>query len=1086
MFLYKGKLKLFDHSYSKKLSKMIQEEYEIGIKPSNHKNISYKLEKFLILSGVSDVLDIINSILSLIESIFYVISTYTFPEVSSSQITINKNIQQSEIIFLVYFMAHFALRFYCSQNKILFLLNIVNFIDLASSICLILAQQDFSQDQSSQYFFRMFRIFRLGYLARLEHIVQKKTEERMRLLYRIIINSVTILFIVMAVFLELENNNIRENYEPRELLAMLTVSDILKFHDVVYYMIISISTVGFGDITPISNPGKIVICLLIAFAIPYLEIIRSEIEKIFSLTSTYSLKKYKKKKSHLFLIGNCGPESYETCLQELYNEDHGDIDFDTIIMQLKSDEKMLKMLNNKKYKDKIIYLEGDVFNNQDLERAKAYDSECVIILANKLNNQKNEDLDNIFKAIALQKNAIKNVNSNIRIYIQLLQPESKETYHNSLSNFNEETSQIICLEELKLQILGKSCHCQGINTIITALTTSEKPSINIVKEIPYYSDWMEEYLNGLENEIYKIKIRCEYLHNLTFNDLVKIIYELTNFIVIGTDVIFQGVKPFVCLNPANYLFSPFDHSIYLLASKQPNESEINQLLENYLESHKKGIIKSNIKMVKVKRLKVSEWVNLNRDYERIKKGGDEEDKDNDKNNKMNYFKNKILENKLKININNRNNENNFINIRNFFIQIRPRTQTESENFSVELLENHIIICGLNPNIKHMIIPLRSKSNSKIFPILIIDQNEHIPSQIWTEIQYFPDIYYMKGDLKNKEYIIKAGVGNALAVIILAKYNSNNYEQPDMLDMNSIFIYSAIKRMYNKALVIADLISVNSIDLLLRKSENLEKYGFWLNQAFSSGELYINNMLDTLICQAFYNPYIVNIISQLILGESSFKFPEEIMNKLNRDKLLKSSLNLYKVKELMENYKFESNDNNDNSIEKNKISFNLLFQYLLDKNILPIGILRNFDGIHKFVFLAPEESTEINIEKDEIYVLSSKEVSGLENINKDYYEKYSIELIEKTNARFNELTEKMEKDNKEMHHKLKKDINIKELIHITRTSLRDNFIKVNKKVEEKIMKTVETDFRNNTDAIKEDSNEINIDDSEYNENSASNK
>ena len=39
----------------------------------------------------------------LIESIFYVISTYTFPEVSSLQITINKNIQQSEIIFLVYF-----------------------------------------------------------------------------------------------------------------------------------------------------------------------------------------------------------------------------------------------------------------------------------------------------------------------------------------------------------------------------------------------------------------------------------------------------------------------------------------------------------------------------------------------------------------------------------------------------------------------------------------------------------------------------------------------------------------------------------------------------------------------------------------------------------------------------------------------------------------------------------------------------------------------------------------------------------------------------------------------------------------------
>ena len=764
MFLYKGKLKLFDHSYSKKLSKMIQEEYEIGIKPSNHKNISYKLEKFLILSGVSDVLDIINSILSLIESIFYVISTYTFPEVSSSQITINKNIQQSEIIFLVYFIAHFALRFYCSQNKILFLLNIVNFIDLASSICLILAQQDFSQDQSSQYFFRMFRIFRLGYLARLEHIVQKKTEERMRLLYRIIINSVTILFIVMAVFLELENNNIRENYEPRELLAMLTVSDILKFHDVVYYMIISISTVGFGDITPISNPGKIVICLLIAFAIPYLEIIRSEIEKIFSLTSTYSLKKYKKKKSHLFLIGNCGPESYETCLQELYNEDHGDIDFDTIIMQLKSDDRMIKMINKSKYKKNIHYLEGDALNHSDLERAGAYDSDCVIILANQLNNQREEDFNNILKAMAIQNNVIKNLKNDMHIYIQLIQPESKEIYYTSLSNLNEQGPQIICLEELKLQILGKSCHCRGINTIITALTTSEKPSMNTIKEASTYSEWMEEYLKGLENEIYRIKIKCEYLYNMTFMDLVKIIYDLTNFIVIGTDVIYKDIKPFVCLNPYNYQFSPFDHLVYLLASKQPNEVEINQLIENYLESNKKGIIKNNKKMVKIRRLKISYWAHLNRNYEPIvKKDGDEQQKEgeeNDINDKAadiidnKYFQNQILKNKLNTHSKNKFQELNYINKRNFITKLKPRTQSESEYFSSELLEKHIIICGLNPNIKHMIIPLRSKSNSKIFPILIIDQNEHIPSQIWTEIQYFPDIYYMKGDLKNKEYIIK--------------------------------------------------------------------------------------------------------------------------------------------------------------------------------------------------------------------------------------------------------------------------------------------------------------------------------------------
>ena len=626
-----------------------------------------------------------------------------------------------------------------------------------------------------------------------------------------------------------------------------------------------------------------------------------------------------------------------------------------------------------------------------------------------------------------------------------------------------------------MQILGKSCHCRGINTIITALTTSEKPSMNIVKENSTYSDWMEEYLKGLENEIYRIKIKCEYLYNLTFMDLVKIIYELTNFIVIGTDVVYKDIKPFVCLNPSNYQFSPFDHLVYLLASKQPNEVEINQLIDNYLECNKKGIVKNNKKMVKIRRLKISYWANLNHNYEPIiKKDWDEEQTDKDIDNNQTedimdtkYFQNKILFNKLNNNSKNRMQEYNYINKRNFITKIKPRTQSESEYFSTELLENHIIICGLNPNIKHMIMPLRSKSNVKIFPILIIDQNEHIPSQIWTEIQYFPDIYYMKGDLRKQEYLIRAGVANALAVIILAKYN-NEYELPGMLDINSIFIYNSIKRIYNKTLIIADLISVNSIELLSQKSEDLEKYGFWLNQAFISGELYINSMLDTLICQAFYNPYIVNIITQLMLGESAFKFPEETTNVLNKDKLLKSSLNLYKIKELLEKYKYE---NIEGIIETNKISFKLLFEFLIDKNKVPIGILRNLDGVHKFVYLAPDVDKLIDIEKDEVYIISSEESTGLDDRNKNYSEKYSIDLIEKSNAMLNDLAEKIKKDMEEVNYKLQKELNVKELISITREQLQNEFISVHEKEMEKIIRDIPTELKKNNEEIKEDSNEI---------------
>ena len=149
------------------------------------------------------------------------------------------------------------------------------------------------------------------------------------------------------------------------------------------------------------------------------------------------------------------------------------------------------------------------------------------------------------------------------------------------------------MEEIKLQMLGKSCICPGINTIIAALITSQKPCLEEVNLLPEYFDWYGEYLEGLGTEIYTIKIRAELVHNMTFIDLVKLIYDLTGFTAIGIDVIFEDLKPFVCLNPYSYTLSPFNHLVYLLAFRQPDEKEINELLENYLESQRKGTIENN-------------------------------------------------------------------------------------------------------------------------------------------------------------------------------------------------------------------------------------------------------------------------------------------------------------------------------------------------------------------------------------------------------------------------------------------------------------------------------------------------------------
>jgi hypothetical protein len=294
MFVYKGKAKIFDHSYSKELSLTIHQSYEIGIKPLNHKNISYILEKFIIQSGIGDILDLINGILSILEGIFYVISTYTFPEVSYKQENINKIINIIETIFLIYFIIHYALRLYCSQNKIIFFFNFLNLIDITSSIFLILSNQEFAKNNNYGYFFRTFRMFRISYICKLQYVVQRRTNEQIRHLFYLGSVLSSIIFSSVAIILEFENYNFRKNLEARELRKISSSTDHLNFHDVFYFIFVTLTTIGFGDIAPQSLWGRISIIVSVGIIIAVLPSMFSNISLQFSLNSKYSLMKYEK------------------------------------------------------------------------------------------------------------------------------------------------------------------------------------------------------------------------------------------------------------------------------------------------------------------------------------------------------------------------------------------------------------------------------------------------------------------------------------------------------------------------------------------------------------------------------------------------------------------------------------------------------------------------------------------------------------------------------------------------------------------------------------------------------------------------
>ena len=210
----------------------------------------------------------------------------------------------------------------------------------------------------------------------------------------------------------------------------------------------------------------------------------------------------------------------------------------------------------------------------------------------------------------------------------------------------------------------------------------------------------------------------------------------------------------------------------------------------------------------------------------------------------------------------------------------------------------------------------------------------------------------------------------------------------------------------------------------------------------------------------------------MLGESSFTFPESTLRRLDKLKYLKSSLNLYKVKELLEKYKFNQ------EINSNKITFKTLFEFLIEKKIILLGIFRapTASISQKYVFLAPSKETIVNTEKDEVYVISSEEEQDLEEQKKNL-KQYDMTLIEKTNKVFREMSDMARKNVDDIINNLREEFNVKNVVGVTRNSLRNQFCLAYQKKEEEVIKLAKEEFNKQNVEIKEDSSEAENDDSD---------
>ena len=230
----------------------------------------------------------------------------------------------------------------------------------------------------------------------------------------------------------------------------------------------------------------------------------------------------------------------------------------------------------------MIYLAGDPFDDEDLDRGQLHQAQSCILLTNK--NSKNsldEDYKNILTALQIKKyvynrnkNAKDQSKQNIKLIIQLIKPESKYLYFKSL-NLSPIHDQLIIVEEIKMNLLAKSCFAPGLIACMSNLSASA--STDGLDLESKGKEWLKEYASGIGHEIYRVQINeADFFstHPLSFKKIADISFTEFNAVIFALEIEIKNKnKSIVRLNPTNFLFKDWTHFNYYLYIICEDESQ---------------------------------------------------------------------------------------------------------------------------------------------------------------------------------------------------------------------------------------------------------------------------------------------------------------------------------------------------------------------------------------------------------------------------------------------------------------------------------------------------------------------------------
>ncbi|XP_051174208.1 calcium-activated potassium channel slowpoke isoform X26 [Leptopilina boulardi] len=425
------------------------------------------------------ILVVLVFILSIASLIIYFIDASS-EEVERCQQWSNNITQQIDLAFNIFFMVYFFIRFIAASDKLWFMLEMYSFVDyftIPPSFVSIYLDRTWI----GLRFLRALRLMTVPDILQYLNILKTSSSIRLAQLVSIFIS---VWLTAAGIIHLLENSG-----DPFEF----TNPQQLSYWTCVYFLIVTMSTVGYGDVYCQTILGR---TFLVFFLLVGLAVFASWIPEITELAANRC--KYggqynrERGRRHIVVCGHITYESVSHFLKDFLHEDREDVDVEVVFLHRKEPDLELEGLLKRHYTT-VEFFQGTMMNAVDLERVKVHEADACLVLANKYCQDPDaEDAANIMRVIS-----IKNYSDDIRVIIQLMQYHNKAYLLNIPSWDWKQGDDVICLAELKLGFIAQSCLAPGFSTMMANLF-----AMRSFKTSPNIQAWQNDYLRGTGMEMY--------------------------------------------------------------------------------------------------------------------------------------------------------------------------------------------------------------------------------------------------------------------------------------------------------------------------------------------------------------------------------------------------------------------------------------------------------------------------------------------------------------------------------------------------------------------------------------------------------